>query len=349
MTPPDNTQAGKQIWIDVLTVISCFAVVILHTNKIFWERPQGRLWVTANIIETVFYYAVPVFFMISGYTLMDYRQRYNSKTFLQKRFRRTVIPFIAWSLFGLWLYSYKNAIPLETGWRDIVSSTLTHRYVGIYWFFIPLFAIYLSLPVISLIPQDKRQKVFAYSIACAFISYAVLPTAAKLLMLDYDKAIQAPFVGGYLLYTLLGYYLGHYDISRRIRIALYLSGIAGLCLHFFGTLYLSPPDGIDHTFKEYLNFPCVLYSAAIFVYCRYSHYHWLERNPVAIRLLHLAKTAALGVYLLHIYFVWYVPQWLGLPEQSIVFRVGGAVGIFLACVAISHIFRRIPILRALIP
>ncbi len=38
------------------------------------------LWVSANLLETIFYFALPVFFMISGATLLDYRSKYSTKT-----------------------------------------------------------------------------------------------------------------------------------------------------------------------------------------------------------------------------------------------------------------------------
>ena len=50
------------LYINVLTVISCVGVVFLHANGIFWAHPTGMRWITANLIETFFYYAVPIFF-----------------------------------------------------------------------------------------------------------------------------------------------------------------------------------------------------------------------------------------------------------------------------------------------
>lgn len=47
-----------------------------------------------NVIESVMYFAVPCFFMISGANLMDYRKRYGTKTFLIKRTKKTIIPYI---------------------------------------------------------------------------------------------------------------------------------------------------------------------------------------------------------------------------------------------------------------
>lgn len=83
----------KVNYITLLSVISAIAVVILHTNE-FWIFSTEKYWETANIIECVFYFAVPIFFMISGITLIDYRDRYDTKEFLKRRIKKTVIPFI---------------------------------------------------------------------------------------------------------------------------------------------------------------------------------------------------------------------------------------------------------------
>ena len=76
---------NKEYYIDTLTILSCIAVVYLHANGIFWTHPSGRLWLTSNVIESFFYFAVPVFFMISGATLLEYRQRYSTLTFIKSQ------------------------------------------------------------------------------------------------------------------------------------------------------------------------------------------------------------------------------------------------------------------------
>lgn len=72
-------------YITVLSVLSSLAVVFLHTNGCFWGGVgHNARWISANIIESLFYFAVPIFFMISGATLLDYRKRYDTKTFVKK-------------------------------------------------------------------------------------------------------------------------------------------------------------------------------------------------------------------------------------------------------------------------
>lgn len=52
-------------------------------------------------IEALFYFAVPVFFMLTGATLINYRKRYGTGTFFKKRLLKTLVPFIIWSIIGI--------------------------------------------------------------------------------------------------------------------------------------------------------------------------------------------------------------------------------------------------------
>lgn len=98
--------------ISVLNVLSCFSVVVLHCNGIFWSRPDGRLWITSNFLETFFYFAVPVFFMVSGVTLLDYNKKYSTKTYFKKRFDKAVVPFFVWSVIS---FLYSARVTIQTG------------------------------------------------------------------------------------------------------------------------------------------------------------------------------------------------------------------------------------------
>ena len=97
-------------YITVLNVIAALSVVGLHTNGCFWQFSKERWWFTANIIESVLYFSVPVFFMITGATLLDYTKRCDTKTFFIRRLKKNVIPFIFWSLVALLfrIYFFNN-------------------------------------------------------------------------------------------------------------------------------------------------------------------------------------------------------------------------------------------------
>lgn len=93
-------------YISLASVLSAIAVVYMHTNSCFWDFSTSRYWITANMIESIFYFAVPIFFMISGAMLIDFNKRYSLKEFFKKRIKKTVIPFIIWSFIGLIIEIY---------------------------------------------------------------------------------------------------------------------------------------------------------------------------------------------------------------------------------------------------
>ena len=196
--------SSKIYYVSLLNVMACLAVIFLHCNSVFWEHPKGRLWITSNIIEVAFYWAVPVFFMNIGVTSLDYRRKYSTKEFLLRRFIKTGIPFMVWSFIGLFynMYRQKNFRFLSA--KEVISGLINTEWVGIYWFFIPLFAIYLSIPVISSIAEEKRIGIFWYMIALGTVLNIVCPFEAVFWNVNYNEELRFPIVGGYMIYVLIG-------------------------------------------------------------------------------------------------------------------------------------------------
>ena len=111
---PENGKT-KDFTLTFIQVISALAVVTLHTNGCFWQfSATERYWFTANIIECLCYFAVPVFFMITGITLLDYQDRYSTKEYFKKRFEKTLLPYVAWSLIGVLFLLITKRITPET-------------------------------------------------------------------------------------------------------------------------------------------------------------------------------------------------------------------------------------------
>ena len=110
-----KTEAGRPAnFITVLSVLSAFAVIALHANGVFWRfNAEAAWWRSANVIESAFYFAVPVFFMISGATLIDYRDRYDTRAYAKKRAQKTLLPFLAWTALGTVYRVLMREIPVS--------------------------------------------------------------------------------------------------------------------------------------------------------------------------------------------------------------------------------------------
>lgn len=254
-----------ELYISLLNCIACLGVILLHANGIFWSHPTGLLWTSSNFIETFFYWPVPIFFMISGATLMNYRERYSTIVFLKKRIKKTVVPFLFWSVVAGIFMAYVTETPMDLNFLHIVDNTFNTRYFSIYWFFIPLFSIYLSLPLISRMAEYPA--LFSYTIALGIIFVFTMPFICSLLHINMNAALIPPVASGYIVYVMLGYVLNRTDVSKTTRSIIYLMGFIGWFMHFVGTTVLSEGlQEINGTFKGYTNLPCLLHSMAVFVF-----------------------------------------------------------------------------------
>lgn len=269
---------SHKVWISLANVISCIAVIFLHCNGVFWRLPSGRLWYTSNLIETLFYWAVPVFFMISGATLLDYRERYNTKVYFRKRFSRTLFPFIVWSFIGslYWYLFWQNK---WGGWKDFISGFFTSRYCAPYWYFFPLFSTYLSIPVLSAIDKDKRISIFKAAVFAQIILVSVMPTLFQIMGITWNGDLYVGAASGYMLYVLLGYLISNTDIKKNQRMIIYLLGMAGFLLQYIGTNILSIRDGqINDLWHGYFRIPEILMSIAVFTACKYIYIYIFREN-----------------------------------------------------------------------
>ena len=95
MMKTSNT-INRTVYFDVLNIIAILAVIALHCNGIVHGNPNIRAWNSSLLIECICYFAVPIFCMLSGATLMNYRKKYDTRTFLKKRVNKVLIPFIFW-------------------------------------------------------------------------------------------------------------------------------------------------------------------------------------------------------------------------------------------------------------
>ena len=343
-------------YISVLTVVSAFAVVALHTNGCFWQFSTERYWFTANIIESVFYFAVPVFFMISGATLLDYSKRYDLKTYFKKRIRKTVIPFLIWSLVG-WGLLILNSIHLGQPvspelftisgiWNGIWET----KFVSIYWFFIPLFACYLSIPLLATVPDEKRKSIFLYLIMASFMINTMLPFLIQVFQLPLKWPLRVNIVSGHLIYILLGYWLSKNELSRNVRYFLYLLAALGLLMHIVGTYSLSMEAGkIVGTYKGYLNVPCILYSVGVFLLFKEKCVCDRIITGISGGAVRFLRNYTFAIYILHKFIITYVVHPMHINTHSIVYRLLGPVVIGMLCIAITYVIRKIPFGKHILP
>lgn len=346
-----SVSKGKIEYLDVLNVIAMFAVVMLHANGCFWTYSTDRYWFEANIIESVMYFGVPVFFMISGATLLDYRERYSTKDFFIKRIKKTVIPFLFWSLFGIFFNIVRGSLDAsEVTWQYVVKGISSTSIVAVYWFFIPLFCVYLSIPLFAAIPKENKKSIFAYMVAIAIFFNSLVPFLAYFFeWMPYNGSMKIDASSGYIIYLLLGYILSNIDIKFVFRVIIYVLGLVGLGIHAIGTYKLSNRyGGINRDFKGYMSVQCIIYSVSIFLLIKYLS-PYILKSKIIKSIIDFVKKYTFGIYLLHWFVMTAINRIFNLDIYSLKYRLIMPFIIIAVCILIIAIIRKIPIIKHVVP
>lgn len=337
----------KKEYITILSVISAIAVVLLHTNSCFWSFSRERYWFTANIIECVCYFAVPIFFMIAGVNLLDYNERYSTKDYFIKRIKKVVIPYVVWTFIGLAYMIQKGAISIKSLNIECMLNSFIDgsNIIGVYWFIPPLLLIYLCIPIFSHIDKSKKFKIYTYISIIGIILNCLVPFAINLFGLKISMSFQFVVVSKYLLYIFIGYVLDKYDFKIRDRIIIYAMGIIGLLSHIIGTYILSSKAGyIIWTFKGYTNIPCLMYSIALFVLVKE-----LGKHIKNYKIINFVASYTFAIYLLHWFIKDIIQRIFDINLHSIIWRLGAPFVIITICIFITYILRKIPIIKKIVP
>lgn len=326
-------------YFDILNVLSCFCVVCLHCNGYVHSFVKDDWWWLRVLVEVLCFFAVPVFFMLSGATLLDYREKYSTSTFVKKRFQRTFVPFLLWSTIFYSLYLGTHGAE-DTTWREVITNLCAGKIPFTnYWFFIPLFFIYAFIPFFSLMKKNMTQRQIMYLCLFLGILQIVIPTTFQILGANYD--INLP-IGSYIIYVFLGYYLTYSSVEHN-NIWLTIIGAAALlsvvCRYI---LIYSSNEEIPAMFS-YFGLYAVLPATFVFMLFKRlftnlrSHQHFWQA----------LSSKSLGIYLIHTVLISMVGKIIG--RDNIVFIPVSIVTVYLLSTCIVHLMQKNKLTNYLIP
>lgn len=325
-------------YFDFLNVIACIAVLAMHENGVVHHYSPESYWWQALIVEVVCYWAVPVFFMLSGATLMRYRERYGTREFFTHRLRRAVIPYLIWSL--IWvviMYVFGKDTDLSP--LHIVDGIVHNEYQPVYWFFLPLFGMYLLMPALSLL--SGYRKTLVYLAGLLFVVTGVIDPV--LIWLDVKPVgCMQNAMAGPVMYVILGYLI----VGKRFSVwqvgALCVLTVACWCLRYFVTLTQSQAIGeMYHGMTNIYYFIAVIPAVTVFVLVR--DYFPRRLSPRTAKTLTVLSACSLGVYLFHMVILYSMPHVLHISDDSLLFRVGLIPVTYLICVGVVYVVKRVPV------
>lgn len=340
---------------DILTfiqVICAFSVITLHTNGCFWKFDNhAGYWPSANIIECLFYFAVPNFFMLTGITLIDYQEKYSTKIFFEKRVKKTLFPYIVWCSIGILYNLHVGYFNYESiGIRTLLNEILTGQgIISVYWFFPCLFCVYLSVPLFAGVDKYKKNIIFKYIIFIGIVFNIFIPFINKIFELQLTWQYTISVASGYILWAVIGYEIYRHPIKKWQEIIICLACVAGFIMHAYGTYTLSFRDGaINDTFKGYNNLPCLMYSTGVFIIlCKMAKK--IMRREICKKIINFIGKFTFPIYLMHWFVIDLLLRHFNFDTTSLLWRIGAPIPIGLFIVGITWLLRKLPVLKEIVP
>ena len=286
--------------VDALRLLAAFLVILIHVSAKYWLTYPitDPHWNAVNFYDSLARPAVPLFLMISGMFLLRPEKKIDGKTLWQKYIRRVLILFVFWAAFYA---SFRDILyPILSGQKIVFKNVLTTFFQGNYhlWYLVMLFGIYLILPFLKKIAEDK--KLLEYFLLLTLVITVILPMIKSPYIKEFVGNMYFSFTLGFTGYFMLGYYLTRYPLKDWVRRLLYLGGIAGFLFTYFGTAMWSESLGYPADCYNPFLPNIVLLSTGIFVFFAKDtgkHSEWCAKW-----IPKLASTT-LGIYLIHPFFL----------------------------------------------
>lgn len=246
----DITKPIREKYLDILNIFACFAVIMMHISGIIPSFSPTFTWYYCLCVEVLFYFAVPVFLMISGANLLDYHKRYSTTTFFKKRFCRVAIPYLVWSFLYFWLVckTQKTSI-FDLDFTTVISNIIYCKSNPALYFLPLIMSLYLLMPVFTNFTNQSDRWFLWNLVKVYFIVGGIILPITQITPIHY---IKFDILYNGILYILILKYLMETRTISWYQIATYT-----ICFTFSYIIYYKTtnvlPDNL--IMNEYFTYP----------------------------------------------------------------------------------------------
>ena len=183
----------RNINLDLLKVLACIGVVLLHTTMGGFKETGS--W---NLLTYLYYlgtYSIPLFFMVNGYLLLGKRD--ITYSYILQKVKWILITVSSWT-FIVWLFKQDFAVnPV----KKVLGSMVQKGYFSQFWFFGALILIYLCLPILTKILNSTRRYLYILSF---FVAIGLIFESANIIL---QMPLQSYVIQTFRLWTWFFYYI----------------------------------------------------------------------------------------------------------------------------------------------
>jgi surface polysaccharide O-acyltransferase-like enzyme len=292
-------------WLDTLRTLAMLVVIIIHVSTPLVKMTYGRnmpYWWIGNVVDSAVRFAVPLFLMLSGATLLG--KEYNLVEYYRRRFSRVLVPFLFW-IVVYWVYRWWVMLPKlqPHDFNDIlqwgINLFLNEGVSKHFWYIYMILFLYLFVPFLGKV----LRKISMPAISNLLLLWAVFAFVCRSMPLNMyswsgnyaSKLLCYALFSGYIV---LGYYLSRLPVSgfkARLSFAFIFMisiGVSAIATYLFS----QKTHNLDLSIYSYLSINSLIQSIAIFM--------WIKdlsiRNKYISGINSTISNYSYGIYLSHI-------------------------------------------------
>ncbi len=343
-------KSNRMLYYDLLRIAACFSVVMLHSASQYWyDRPvHSAGWLAANAYDGVFRFGVPMFVMLSGALFLDPGRGVDLKRLYSHNILRLFVAYVAWSmLYAAWEAPQEIAQGLPSALKTLAIGVVEAKYH--LWFIPMMIGIYMVLPVLRTWVEHAPVRQLEYFLLLFVVlqigKSTVVAFVPPYLVVRLMNLVPVEMVQSYLGYFILGYYLAHVGLPKKLHKWVYLGGVLGALGAVAASSLVSWWRNGTHAevFDSYSLFT-FLVTVALFLAAKEKGPNTCPGKRVG-RFVTELSSCTFGIYLLHLLVLELFSGALGPKEGLSLLWVIPLLAIvsFGLCFLVIFVARRIPV------
>lgn len=340
---------GKRLdWIDLLRVVAALAVVVQHVAATLAtdKHPAEPAWWIGSAVDSAVRWAVPVFVIISGALLLHPAGNEPPWTFLARRARRVLMPFLFWSAVYLLLRAQSGGLTAAGLLQCITGTRPAHYHL---WFLYMIVGLYLLTPplrrLVGRLSPPQRLCLVVVILAAAGVYYTAAAMRPGRPDVQSKWLTCIPYAG----YFLCGHQLRVWNLGKIRTVVLLGVLAAGVGLLSAGSTLIALLAGPPWTYvcRGQFSLPVILTSICLFVLFSRIDCTAAARWWPLVKVCRRVAPATLGIYIVHPIALGILEQTLGLSAGRLPWGMGIAVtsaAVFVLSYAITRAMIRVPYL-----
>lgn len=299
----------RVIWIELLRVMACIGVIGIHAgSQHFRDMPlDSSVWAVSNFYHGINRFAVASFIMISGCLYLDSKRTWN----LRRLWKRNILPIAAAYIFWQMFYAVYKIITngtLAKGSKAALVKFMVYISKSYFhlWYLPMLIGLLIITPMLWEIVNSARGKQWEEYMIVLFLVFQILPYTINYFplpwkdhIMDILQTVQPEMVTGYIGYFILGHYLSHYEVSKKLEYLVYVLGVI-LILAAIGLCYISSQKSGKPIQSFYENYTLAgfFWGSSFFLFFK-NHVAKIKWNEKQEKRICYLGSCTFGIYLIH--------------------------------------------------